>query len=55
MRRFKLAPWLLRADAGSLPDLPDRDDERLDASLDDDPDEIARQLDAMFEDKDTTP
>jgi hypothetical protein len=47
-------PGFFEQTAGSLPDLPDRDDAGLDASLDDDPDEIARQLDAMFEDKDTS-
>jgi hypothetical protein len=48
-------PGFFEQTYGALADFPlVIDDEGLDASLDDDPDEIARQLNAMFEDKDTS-
>jgi hypothetical protein len=49
-------PGFFEQTAGSIPDLPERDDSGVDPSLDDDPDEIARQLDAIVanQDKGTT-
>jgi hypothetical protein len=46
-------PGFFEQTAGSLPDFPEIDQAGVDASLDDDPDEMARQLDATPADKDT--